>query len=226
MFTDYLLPGPHVNIGDHLSSLKSDSPRKYRLKARAESQAETHRDLARAAYELHSSIGPARTTVSAIADRAGVQRLTVYRHFPDQESVFAACTAHAFELDPPPDPETWRQIKAPEIRLRTALQELYGYCRRNHQLLANLYRDAELPPVAAGLARRAAMLAHGATLLVEGWGNPALPPNRFVSVAVSHAMQFSTWQSLTQTGGLSDSEAIEAMVRFVRSVAGSAIDPA
>jgi AcrR family transcriptional regulator len=212
-----LLPqdGTHVNIGDHLSSLKDGKPRAYQLRARADKQAELHRALAKAAYELHSTVGPAKATISAIADRAGVQRLTVYRHFADQQAVFAACTAHAFEKDPPPDPSTWVSIVDPETRLRTALATVYGYCRRNHQLLANLYRDAELPPVAAGLARRAQLLAKCVDVLAVGWGQV----NQMRVAALGHALDFGTWQSLTQTQRLSDDDAIDAMVRFVKVAA-------
>ena len=98
------------------------------------------------------------------------------------------------------------------------MTELYGYCHRNQQLLANLYRDAELPTVAAGLARRAAMLAHGAALLIVGWVDPASPATRIVQAAIGHAMQFSTWQSLAAEG-LSDAEAVEVMIGLVKSVA-------
>jgi AcrR family transcriptional regulator len=204
-----------VNIGDHVGSLKDGKTRAYQLRARADKQAETHRALAKAAFELHSSVGPAKTTVSAIADRAGVQRLTVYRHFANQDAIFAACTAHAFERDPPPNPSAWVSIADPEIRLRTALTAVYGYCRRNHQLLANLYRDAELPPVAAGLARRAQLLAKCIEVLDVGWGGA----DRLRRAALGHALDFGTWQSLTQTQGLSDDEAIDAMIRFVRMAA-------
>jgi AcrR family transcriptional regulator len=204
----------HVNIGEQLRSLKDGAaePRGYRLRARADKQAETHRALAKAAFELHSSVGPAKTTISAIAERAGVQRLTVYRHFADQEAIFAACTAHAFELDPPPYPVAWVPIANPETRLRTALTDAYGYYHRNHQLLANLYRDAELPPVAAGLARRAQLLAACVDVLDAGWGNA----DRVRTAALGHALDFGTWQSLTQTQGLTDDEAIEAMLSFVK----------
>jgi AcrR family transcriptional regulator len=198
-----------------MRSLKEEKPRAYQLRARADKQAETHRVLAKAAFELHSSVGPAKTTISAIADRAGVQRLTVYRHFADQEAIFAACTAHAFERDPPPNPNAWASIADPQIRLRTALTAIYGYCRRNHQLLANLYRDAELPAVAAGLARRAALLAMCVKVLDVGWSGA----DRMRGAALGHALDFGTWQSLTQTQGLSDDEAIDAMVRFVKIAA-------
>src|SRR5687768_13625172 len=95
--------------------------RKLRLKARAERMAETHERIARAAYELHASVGPARTTISGIAERAGVQRLTVYKHFPHDRDIFQACTDYFLTLDPPPDPTAWGQVADPPRRLRRAL---------------------------------------------------------------------------------------------------------
>lgn len=198
-----------------MSSLKEGKPRVYTLKARADKQAETHRALAKAAFELHSSIGPARTTISAIAERAGVQRLTVYRHFADQDAIFAACTAHLFAKDPPLDPTTWVGIADPATRLRTALTTAFGYYRRNHQLLANLYRDIEMPPVAAGIARRTQMLVLAVSVLDVGWGGA----DRLRKAALGHALDFSTWQSLTHAQGLSDEEGIDVMVAFVVGVA-------
>lgn len=205
----------YVNISDQMSSPKERKPRGYQLRARADKQAATHRALAKAAYELHSSVGPAKTTISAIAERAGVQRLTVYRHFADQDAIFTACIAHAFELDPPPDLQAWIPIADPEMRLRTALTTMYGYYRRNHQLLANNYRDAELPAVATRMAGWAEMLAASVAVLGLGWagGN-----SRIRAAALGHSLDFSAWQSLTRTQGLSDAEAVDAMIAFVKAV--------
>jgi AcrR family transcriptional regulator len=204
-----------VNIGDQMRSLKEKKPRAYQLRARADKQAETHRALAKAAFELHSTVGPVGTTVSAIAERAGVQRLTVYRHFADQGAIFAACTAHAFELDPPPDSNGWVQIADPEARLRTALSATYGYYGRNQRLLMNAYRDIELPAVAPEMARWAQMLDGWAAVLDAGWGDES----RLRRAALGHALDFGTWQSLTQTQELSDDEAIDVMIRFVKAAA-------
>jgi len=206
-----------VNIDDHMRSLKESKPRAYRLRARADKQAELHQSLAEVAYALHSSVGPANTTVSAIAAKAGVQRLTVYRHFPDMESIFTACTAHAFEIDPPPNPAAWQGIADPERRLRTALADLYGYQRRNARLLANLYRDAAMPEVAAGLRRRAELLARAANVLMVGWS--AKNAAHLMRAAFGHALDFGAWQSLAETQRLTDDEAIEMMVGVVKSVA-------
>jgi AcrR family transcriptional regulator len=206
----------HVNISDQMSSPKEKNPRSYQLRARADKQAATHRALAKAAFELHSSVGPAKTTISAIADRAGVQRLTVYRHFSDQDAIFAACVAHAFEQDPPPNPQAWVSIADPEKRLRAALTATYGYYRRNQQLLTNLRRDAELPAVAARLARSAEMQVVSVGVLDVGWTEGDA---RIRAAALGHSLDFSAWQSLTRTQGLSDAEAVDAMIAFVKAVA-------
>ena len=100
--------------------------RAYRKRRRAEQEEETRLRITEAAVDLHGSVGPARTTVSAIAERAGVQRATVYRHFPDEEALFAACSSHWAALNPPPDPAAWAEIADPDERLRRALSELYS----------------------------------------------------------------------------------------------------
>src|SRR6266851_6093020 len=101
--------------------------RKYELKQRAQSQAETRQRIVEATVELHDSLGPARTTISAIAERAGVQRLTVYRHFPDDRSLFRACSGHWAARNPKPDPSSWAAVDDPEARLRLALAEIYAF---------------------------------------------------------------------------------------------------
>src|SRR6188768_4062572 len=96
--------------------------REYRKRKRAESEAETRQRITEATMHLHERVGPARTTVSAIADEAGVQRATVYRHFPDEEALIDACSSHWFGLNPPPDPSAWPGIDDPDERLRTGLR--------------------------------------------------------------------------------------------------------
>ena len=119
--------------------------RKYEQKARAAGQEETKRRITEATVELHRTVGPARTTISAIAEKAGVQRLTVYRHFPDERDLLAACSAHWLGADPPPDITTWTDTPA-------ALAELYAWYRRNEPMLANTARDAPSMPALAEIA--------------------------------------------------------------------------
>ena len=204
-------------MDDHLRSPKIEK-RPYRQQQRAENTAETHRLLAKAAFELHDTIGPSRTTVSAIAERAGVQRLTVYRHFPDDAAIFAACTAYSFEHDPPPNPEAWRTIADANERLSAALRDVYGYYAKKRQLLSNLYRDAEIPVVADALARRQQVLARGVGILLEGRSWPGDVAQ--LRAALGHVLDFATWRSLSETQGLNQTATIEMALRFVDSVSG------
>src|SRR6476619_3705653 len=121
-------------------------PRKYEQKQRARSRAETHERIVEATVALHRELGPARTTVSAIAERAGVQRLTVYRHFPDERALFRACSGHWAALHPLPDPSAWSAIDDPAARLALALAELYAHYGETEQMNANIRRDLPIVP--------------------------------------------------------------------------------
>src|SRR5450631_3101523 len=120
---------------------REPSHRPYRMGLRAEQQALTRQCITESAVELHGTLGPARTSMSAVAARAGVRRSTLYRHFPDESALFDACTAHWMAANPPPDLSTWAEIPSPDERLRTALGELHGFYRRTEQMLDNLFRD-------------------------------------------------------------------------------------
>ena len=118
-----------------------DKTRRYRMTARAESQQETRRRITESAVELHGTVGPAHTTMSAVAEHAGVRRSTLYRHFPDEAALFDACSAHWNAANPPPELARWAAIADPEERLRVALGELYGFYARTSQMMENLLRD-------------------------------------------------------------------------------------
>jgi AcrR family transcriptional regulator len=133
-----------VKIGDTHMSRESTTKRKYELKQRAEEMAKTHRRITEAAIDLHGSLGPARTTLSAVAKHAGVERRTLYRHFPSEADLFAACSAHYFTANPWPDLGSWRAIQDPHRRLEQALDELYAYYERTEPMFSNVLRDAEL----------------------------------------------------------------------------------
>ena len=120
--------------------------RKYELKRRAVRQDATRQKIVAAAVDLHCSVGPTRTSILAIAERAGVERPTVYRHFPTLESLYDACVARFWADNPPPDPNAWTVIADPEARLRRGLGELYGYFERLAPALWNILRDAEDAP--------------------------------------------------------------------------------
>ena len=127
--------------------------RNYELKKRAVAQEATRRRIVEAAVELHEKFGPAQTSVSAIAERAGVQRHTYYRHFPDERSLALACSGLHIERKPPPDPEPWAEIDDPVERLATGLDELYRYYAADERMLTSVTRDAELDPLVREIAK-------------------------------------------------------------------------
>jgi AcrR family transcriptional regulator len=185
--------------------------RTYELKRRAERQEATRRRIVAAAIELHSSLGPSRTTVQAIAERAGVTRPTVYAHFPDERSLLAACSGHVRATVPPPDPAAWRAIGDPHARLGAALRDLYRYYERLEPLLANIERDvASMPVVGEMNEYRVRYLEDVRDLLLEG-----LPNRRAVRRAVGHALEFGTWRSLVRGQGCTNEEAVRLMLAFV-----------
>ena len=198
--------------------------RPYTLGRRAASQAETRQRIVEAAVELHGTLGPAQTTISAIAERAAVQRLTVYRHFPDERSLLHACSSHARALMPAPDAEAWRAILDPERRLRTALGELYPYFRRAEPFWANVLRDADLSPIVKEMAakRRWGYLAVARDTLVAGWRRPSAR----LTAALGHAVDFRAWESLARRQGLNDAQAADLMTTFVQCVRRSSATPA
>jgi AcrR family transcriptional regulator len=191
--------------------------RKYTLKKRAEEQAQTRQRIVDAAVDLHGTLGPAQTTISAIAKRAGVQRVTVYDHFPDERAIFEACTSHYLAKHPPPEPTPWRQIQNPVERLRTALTEIYAYHRRTETMMTLTYRDAELKPVMLEVEAVQAHARHWGQItqeLIESWN--ALEEKGLLVAAVRHALDFQTWRSLIRHQGLEDADAVELMVNLVR----------
>ena len=172
--------------------------------------------IAEAAFELHSTIGPARTSISAVAERAGVQRHTVYHHFPDMTSLVRACTEHGMRITHIPDAGPWRAIEDPTARLTYALRELYGYYRANTRLLGNVVRDMPLMGDIGGVEAFLERMGELFAALAGGWPDDEVT-QRLRMAAIGHAMAFETWRSLTQTG-LADTEAADLMVRFVATV--------
>jgi AcrR family transcriptional regulator len=188
----------------------------YRLKARADRQAAVRLRITEATVELHSTVGPARTTISAVAQQAGVDRLTVYRHFPTRRELFEACSSHARQLHPMPDPDIWAGILDPEHRFEAALATLYAYYENNEGLLMNVLRDAEIEPLVGELsAPRRAYLARVTDLLSTGWQARGRRRTILLS-AVAHALEFFTWNSLVRGRGLTSTEAADVMLAAVR----------
>jgi AcrR family transcriptional regulator len=193
--------------------------RTYELKRRAERQHATRQRIVEAAVELHTTVGPAQTSVAAIAERAGVTRPTVYAHFPDARSLFEACSGHVRETVPPPDPTAWRSIADPGERLETALRDLYGYYERLEPLLENVQRDAGVMPLVAEMnAYRVRYLEQIGDLLLEGWPTRGEARAR-LRRAIGHTLEFRTWQSLVRRQGCRTNEAVRLMLAFVRAAA-------
>jgi AcrR family transcriptional regulator len=192
----------------------ADEKRPYRMKKRAELEEATRRRITESAVALHGTVGPARTSVSALAEHAGVRRSTVYRHFPDEASLFAACTAHWMAANPVPEIEAWAGIEDPDERLRAALAALYPYYRRTAAMMENLIRDEPVSELVRThfAAYRGYIAAARETLLRGRAGGRAGGRER---AAIGHALAFGTWRSLALDEGLDDGQAIELVTRLV-----------
>jgi AcrR family transcriptional regulator len=212
-------PG-RVNIDQTLMSTEIQSPRRtYEKRRRAEQEARTRLQITEAAVELHGTVGPARTTIKDVAALAGVQRGTVYRHFPDLDSLFTACSTHWVGSNPPPSAASWSAIANPEARLRHALRELYGWYVWAEPMLTNVRRDASLVPACAraGESFRGHFEALHAALMQ---GRNARGRARLrLAAAIGHALDFPTWRSLTREQGLRPEETVELMVAMVARAA-------
>jgi len=193
--------------------------RRYEKKRRAELEAETRRRITETAVELHGTVGPARTSISAIAERAGVRRSTVYRHFPDEASLFDACSSHWAVANPVPDMTAWQSIEDPDNRLRTALDEFYAYYRRTEAMMDNLHRDElTMPLVAERFAGYHGYIAVVRDLMMRGRSVRGRRRDE-ARAAIGHALAYTTWKSLAREQGLDDAQAAELMCGLVRSSA-------
>lgn len=193
----------------------SEEKRPYRKKRRAELEAETRLRITESAVALHGTLGPSRTSMSAIAEHAGVRRSTLYRHFPDESAVFAACSSHWMASNPSPDLARWHAIDDPERRLVAALTELYAYYGRNEQMIANLMRDEETVEVVRTVfAGFHGYLDAARDVLMAGRGPRGRAAAR-MRAALGHAVAFTTWRSLVREQGLSDDDAVALVRRLV-----------
>lgn len=193
--------------------------RKYDQKLRAQQQEETRERITIAAVELHGTVGPVNTTIKALADRAGVQRATVYRYFKDEGEIFAACSAHWYAENPPPDIGAWMAERDPDARALAGLTELYEYYNRTAQMTANLIRDESLhPEIPPLLAAYWGFLEATVDVLVKGRGYRGRKAQR-VRAAARLAVDLTTWQRLVESGGLTAAEAAEVMAGAVAQAA-------
>jgi AcrR family transcriptional regulator len=193
----------------------SDEKRPYRKRRRAEREAETRRRITESAVELHGTLGPSRTSISAIAERAGVRRSTVYRHFADEAALFTACSSHWAAANPVPEIGRWARIADPDKRLRVALDELYPHYRRTEPMMANLSRDeATMPTVRQFFSRYHDHITAARETLIAGRRARGRARQRTLA-AIGHTLAFGTWRSLAREQGLDDAQAVELMCRLV-----------
>jgi AcrR family transcriptional regulator len=193
----------------------SDGKRKYEKKRRAEAEAQTRLRITESAVELHGSLGPARTSMSAVAEHAGVRRSTLYRHFPDERALFGACSAHWAAANPPPDISRWGAIEDPAERLDSALAELYAYYRRTEEMFDKLLRDAPTVPVVDELMGGFRTFLAGAVKVLMGGRGLRGGAAKRTRAGIGHALAFRTWQDLTRAQGLDDEGAVDVMSRLV-----------
>jgi AcrR family transcriptional regulator len=193
--------------------------RKYELKKRAEQLEETRRRITEATVELHRTVGPAATQITEIARRAGVQRVTVYNHFPDETSLLTACSAHWRALHPAPDPASWLTAKDPGDRLRRGLTELYAWYRETEPMTANVLRDA------ATVAALRPIVDRGLGAYLDEVHRILTGPIRVrgrrrerVDAATRAAVEFHVWRALA---GLGDADAAELTAGLVELAAST-----
>ncbi len=189
--------------------------RKYEQKLRAAQHASTRQRIIEATVALHEAIGGEATTVAAIAERAGVGRLTVYRHFPDERALLTACTGHYLALNPPPDPATWTGIDDREARLHTALTAAYAYYAKTRAMLARAEQESPTNSILAELmAPFATFWVQVRDDLAREWADGPEPSPVLVA-AIGHALAFSTWRSLVTDQGLTNEQAVALMLALV-----------
>jgi AcrR family transcriptional regulator len=187
------------------------------MRRRAEQVGQTRQRIVEATVALHGSVGPAATTIAAIADLAQVTRLTVYRHFPDETALFDACSALWLSQQQGPEPGAWAQITDPAGRLRAGLADLYRFYRAGAGMLAHIYRDfAELPK--AHQRRLEDQAGQSGDLLAAPFGGDP-SQRRVIRAVIGHAASFWTWHSLCMEHGLADDEAVDAMTNAVLAAA-------
>jgi len=197
----------------------TDQSRAYRMSRRAESQQQTRRRITESAVELHGTLGPSKTSLSAVAAHAGVRRSTLYRHFPDEAALFDACTAHWAASNPLPDLGAWLSFDDPDQRLSRALAELYAFYASTEGMLENLFRDeVAVPMVAERFAAFRGYFDAARDALLSG-RNLRDPSKRRTRAVLGHVIAFSTWKSLVREQGLQDREDVELMCALVDAAA-------
>jgi AcrR family transcriptional regulator len=196
-------------------------PRPYRKRKRADREEETRRRITEAAVELHGTVGPARTKVTDIAERAGVSRMTVYNHFPTDAHLMAACSAHWAAANPLPDLSGWGEIADPSERVHVGLSELYAWYRGAESMMGNILRDA---PIMAPLGEIMEgfwwpYVEEAVRVLAAGWP-PTASEKGDLQAALRLMVEFCTWQVLSRAAR-DDEHAAELALRMVTGACGA-----
>ena len=193
----------------------TDETRPYRMKVRAELQERTRQRITESAVELHGTLGPSRTSLSAVAKHAGVRRSTLYRHFPDEAALFVACSSHWMSQNPLPDLDAWAAVSNPDVRLRRALTEIYTYYAETEPMLTNLLRDLDVvEAVAQQFAAFLDYMEAARLTLMAGRRERGRGAQR-ARAAVGHGLAFTTWRSLVREQGRTANEAVDMICQLV-----------
>ena len=211
---------PDVSSVSTMMSEMTETKRKYELKDRALKQEQTRARIVDALVELHESVGASRTTVTEVARRAGVNRMTVYKHFATEADMVVACTSHWTELHPPPDVEAWVGVRDPDQRLHAALRELYAYYRQTQAMWSTAYRDAALVEALGTIMDETWFPLLDRAVEILAGGRPVRGRRRGRLVAALRlAVDFPTWRTLTASG-LADADAADVAAAFVAAAPG------
>jgi AcrR family transcriptional regulator len=188
--------------------------RKYQQKRRADKAEKTRNKIVEATVKLHEELGPAHTSIKAIAEQAGVQRLTVYRHFPDEASLFRACTSHWLELHPLPAFSDWAEYDNPLDLTFRALGDFYRYYRNTERMWTVAYRDVEeVEALHEPMAAVEAYLDQIRDELLSAW-KVKTADKIMLSMTLRHCLRFSTWRSL-KIEKVSDKKMVELVMNWL-----------
>jgi AcrR family transcriptional regulator len=192
----------------------TDETRPYRMKVRAELQERTRQRITESAVVLHGSLGPSRTSLSAVAEHAGVRRSTLYRHFPDEAALFAASSSHWMSQHPLPDLNAWAAMSNPDKRLRGALTEIYTYYAETEPMLTNLLRDVDvMEAVQRQFTQFLNYLEASRLTLMAGRRERGRGAQR-ARAAIGHGLAFTTWRSLVREQGRTTNQAVEMICQL------------
>lgn len=179
---------------------------------------ETRRRIVEAAFALHGERGILGTKPQEIAARADVALTTYYKHFPTLGDLVRACGAHGLELTPPPDPAILAGLPPdPAVRIEAAVRALFAfYEAREGFLYTGRTEERFFPEIQFGMAH----LRELQNAFVRGAMGAGVGPE---AVGVARAlMDFWAWRTLRREVGLTQEQAIEAVVTTVGRLAGIA----